>query len=123
MLIASLCAGLGGWESTQGSGQGSSHPGRAGSPQNASWREVPKAQERGSHWSTDSLLKPLPVCTQKYQSHVQGFHISPGTHSALHTEDGLSTMKQRNTSFPVLPNIPVLIKSTDKHNIGCFLSL
>ena len=68
-------------------------------------------------------LKPSPVCTWKYQSHVQGFHISSGSHSALHTEEGISAVKQWNTSFPVLPNIPVLIKSRDKHNIGCFLSL
>lgn len=34
-------------------------------------------RERGFCWNIAIWLKPLPVCSQKCQSHVQGFHILP----------------------------------------------
>ena len=34
-------------------------------------------RERSFCWNTTVRLKPLPVCTQRCQSHVQGFHILP----------------------------------------------
>ena len=107
LLIASLCTGVGGWESTQGSGQGSSHPETAGSPQNASWREVPKAQERGSHWSQQPCWNHY-VSAQKCQSHEQGFHIPPGI-----LKTGCLPWNSEILHFLFYKNFPVLKKSTN----------
>ena len=78
--FSSLCAGggrlLGG------------HPRpRPGEQSSKNWQEIlrmnpggrlPKSKrERGFCWNTAIWLKPLPVCSQKCQSHVQGFHILP----------------------------------------------
>lgn len=69
-----------------------------------------------------SLLKLLPFCNRHVRAlnGEQGVHISPGTHSNLHNEDGSPATKQWNTSLPVPPNIPVLIKSIDKHYLIVF---
>lgn len=76
-----------------------------------------KGQERGFHLSSAALfsIKVLPFCTHKCQSPGQSIHISPGTHSTLHTEDRILATKQWNLSLPVSPNILAVIKSIDEH--------
>lgn len=76
-----------------------------------------KGQERGSHLSSAALfsIKVLPFCIHKCQSPGQSIHISPGTHSTLHTEDRILAVKQWNLSLPLSPNILVVIKSIDEH--------
>ena len=76
-----------------------------------------KGKKEALIWAVlhSSLLKCLPFCTHKCQSPGQSIHISPGTHSTLHSEDRILATKQWNLSLPVSPNILVVIKSIDEH--------
>lgn len=71
----------------------------AGNPQNESWRETPKVQEGERLLLENSNPVETFTCLHtKTPGPCAGF-----SHSAQHTEDRISAMKQRNPPFPVLP--------------------
>lgn len=107
------------WEGTQGPGQGSSHPRIGRKP--SEWilegdSQSPRGREAFA--GTQQSCWNLYLCLHtKTPEPCAGF-----SHSAQHTEDRISAMKQWNPPFPVLPE-PLRPEKIHKHNIGCFLSL
>lgn len=60
-----------------------------GNLQNVSWREVSKLKKEASA-EAQTLFKTI-TCLH---IEIAGFSHSSGSHSALHTEDGISAVKQ-----------------------------